>query len=84
MILSFVPTPIPRRNKRRKIENDVRIATIFIILGLFPTTKPIPIPKIIMANTIMMSSSIAYTCLYFVSKLKFCCKVSKYRLAYKL
>ena len=58
MILSLVPTPIPKRNNKRKIENEVRIPTNFMILGLLPINRPMPIPNIIMANTMMMSSSI--------------------------
>ena len=58
IILSLIPTPIPKRNNKRKIENEVRIPTTFMIFGRFPINRPIPIPKTIMANTMMMSSSI--------------------------
>lgn len=58
IILSLVPTPIPSRNNKRNMENEVNIPTTFMILGRLPINRPMPIPNIIMANTMMMSSSI--------------------------
>lgn len=58
MILLLVPTPIPKRKSKRKIEKDVRMLTSLIILGWLPMKRPIPIPKTIMEMIMMISVSI--------------------------